>query len=112
MHALNTCKPKHGCTWKKVCNSHYEVPGENYFTKINLPTWMKVVFLKVETKYKEQQALYMRAIIDRFSQSHKACIIMLVKKVLQQLMMGKRSMCSESNKQCTLIWLSIITGQD
>ena len=20
MHALNTSKPKHGCTWKKVCN--------------------------------------------------------------------------------------------
>ena len=28
MHVLNTCKPKDGCIWKKVCNFHYEVVGK------------------------------------------------------------------------------------
>ena len=63
------------------CQGKITSPRSTY-----LLAWMKVVFLKVETKYKEQQALYMCAIIDRFSQSYKACIIMLVKEVLQQLM--------------------------
>ena len=44
MHALNTCKPKHGCIWKKVCNFHSEVMNKiTSPIKVNLLSCMEVL---------------------------------------------------------------------